>query len=114
MEMPVEFRISDAMAAVWSRRERRCSVGTGVKLDSDAEEKFSPVHPVQNHPEHQQNGGALQERLVGVAKHVEDAIPEVRDEVLVDKALKQIRHTIYGDGTHPYGNQRDRRAAEAD
>ncbi len=56
-------------------------------IDSDAQEKFAPVHPEQDQPQRQQHRGALEHRGEGIAEELEGVRAEVRFERAGDEAV---------------------------
>ena len=64
---------------------------------SHPQEDLPALHPGEEQPEHQERGGALQQRLEARAEALECAGAEVGDEGALDEALPEMGNQIRGD-----------------
>jgi hypothetical protein len=64
---------------------------------SNAKENLPAIHPKQNQPKTEQDGGAVQEWLIGVPDDLERVLSKMGLEVFENEAVEQMRDAISRD-----------------
>src|SRR4051794_38636716 len=71
-----------------------CSEAEPGSSTSDLQEQLPPVHPEEDQPEDQEDGGALDERGVGGAERFEEVAAQVGLQVVGNEVVCQVGQDV--------------------